>query len=102
MACADTLEGSLHPAPQSFDARRTRSLRHRVGGAVQLAWRAHWRRRAARATLHILRSLDDRTLKDIGIDRSEIGSVVCGARDRRISADGSDGPRGDRAVSGCW
>ena len=37
------------------------------------AWR-HWRlRRAAAETLH---SLDDRTLRDLGFHRSEIGSVA--------------------------
>ena len=39
--------------------------------------------RAQRATVLMLRSLDGRTLKDIGIDRSEIESVVYGRPDDR-------------------
>jgi len=35
------------------------------------------RRRQARAYGEALRELDDRTLRDLGIDRSEIGSVAC-------------------------
>jgi uncharacterized protein YjiS (DUF1127 family) len=33
-------------------------------------------RRRLRRTMHILKSLDDRTLHDIGLDRSEIESAV--------------------------
>lgn len=39
-------------------------------------WEAYWTRRAKRATVALLRGLDDRVLHDIGIDRSEIESVV--------------------------
>jgi uncharacterized protein YjiS (DUF1127 family) len=39
-------------------------------------WRAYWAGRARRASILLLSSLDDRTLADIGLARSEIGSVV--------------------------
>lgn len=60
-----------------------------------LGWRAilqsfarAWRRlcdwRSRRETAAILASLDQRTLRDIGVDRHEIGSVVYGShRDGR-------------------
>ena len=41
-------------------------------------WEAYWTRRAKLATVALLRGLDDRVLHDIGIDRSEIESVVYG------------------------
>jgi uncharacterized protein YjiS (DUF1127 family) len=89
------------PAIRSFFPSRTGPYRRRVGAGLQRAWRNYWRRRAARATLVILHSLDDRTLKDIGMDRSEIESVVCAARDRRIWVDSSDGPRRSHGICGC-
>jgi uncharacterized protein YjiS (DUF1127 family) len=46
-------------------------------------WRAYWNWRAREATIVILRSLDARTLRDIGISPSEISSCVYGGRDRR-------------------
>jgi uncharacterized protein YjiS (DUF1127 family) len=85
MACTDSLRGD--PTPRlSFVPPVPRSwpLRRRVGAALQKAWRNYWRRRAAWATCTMLRSLDDRALKDIGIDRSEIESVVYAGSDRRI------------------
>ena len=39
-------------------------------------WRRYSIRRARQATIQVLRSLDDRALKDIGMRRSEIESVV--------------------------
>ena len=39
-------------------------------------WRGYWARRAQRASILLLSSLDDRTLADIGLARSEIESVV--------------------------
>jgi uncharacterized protein YjiS (DUF1127 family) len=45
--------------------------------ATRRAWARYWTRRAARATAGILHTLDDRALKDIGLDRSEIESVAC-------------------------
>jgi uncharacterized protein YjiS (DUF1127 family) len=83
MTCAECLPGHLAPRSERLAASRFAPLRRRVRDALQSAWRAYWRRRAERATQFILQSLDDRTLKDIGIDRSEIDSVVYGVRDWR-------------------
>jgi len=50
-------------------ARRVTAGVARVLRAVRAAW---WRRRTAL----ILASLDDRALRDIGVNRGEIGEVV--------------------------
>ena len=50
-------------------------------------WRAYWRWRAREATVVILRALDERTLRDIGIHPSEISSCVYGRSDRRRTYD---------------
>jgi uncharacterized protein YjiS (DUF1127 family) len=48
-------------------------------------WDAYWMMRAQRTTVMMLRALDDRSLHDIGVDRSEIDSVVYGKPgDRRL------------------
>jgi uncharacterized protein YjiS (DUF1127 family) len=47
-------------------------------------WRAYWERRARRATVLILNSLDERTLRDIGLARSEIESCVYGEGNDRL------------------
>jgi uncharacterized protein YjiS (DUF1127 family) len=54
----------------------TGSVPQRVSEAVKRAWVGYWTHRARRATVYVLHTLDDRTLKDIGMDRSEIESVV--------------------------
>jgi uncharacterized protein YjiS (DUF1127 family) len=82
MTPAECLPGALRPRPR-LSIPRSVSRGHRIGDAVQDVWRGYWRRRAERATRFLLRSLDDRTLKDLGIHRSEIESVACCGRDRR-------------------
>jgi uncharacterized protein YjiS (DUF1127 family) len=57
---------------------RASAIGHKVLDVTRRAWTGYWRRRAARATVGILHTLDDRALKDIGLDRSEIESVVYG------------------------
>jgi len=70
--------------PQTFTAADIRSS-HTCPreGRIAKAWRAYWQRRARLATVHLLHSLDDRTLHDIGVARSEITSVVYGRRGDR-------------------
>ena len=59
--------------------------RHAAGGRAAgvaarfaIAWRGIRKRMRTRQTIAQLRTLDDRTLKDIGIHRSEIVSIGLG------------------------
>jgi uncharacterized protein YjiS (DUF1127 family) len=54
----------------------------RLAALARRGWHAYWQRRTRRATLLLLASLDERTLRDIGLSPSEITSVVYGAPDR--------------------
>ena len=58
------------------------SMAARVATLARRGWHAYWQRRTRRATLILLASLDERTLRDIGLSPSEITSVVYGAPDR--------------------
>ena len=51
---------------------RPSTLAGRIAGAVRRLWGAYWDRRARRATILMLRTLDERTLRDIGLDPGEI------------------------------
>jgi len=74
-----------------------RGLRTAAGAVFAVAgncWRAYIQRRERNAAVRELRALDDRTLKDIGINRSEIEWVVDGEdatrlRDATIAANRS-------------
>jgi uncharacterized protein YjiS (DUF1127 family) len=50
----------------------------RIAAYVGDRWRAHQRRRFHQQAIASLQALDDRMLADLGIDRSEIRSVVSG------------------------
>jgi uncharacterized protein YjiS (DUF1127 family) len=57
-----------------------------IGLILKRGWEAYWRRRAKRTAVMMLHSLDDHCLHDIGLDRSEIESVIYGKPgDRRLS-----------------
>jgi uncharacterized protein YjiS (DUF1127 family) len=57
-------------------AGRTDRLTSRAMAALQSAWLGFWQWWSLRATILLLQELDDRMLKDIGIDRSEIESIA--------------------------
>jgi uncharacterized protein YjiS (DUF1127 family) len=61
-------------AQPSPAARRT--------GFARSWWRTYWDWRARKTTILLLHALDRRTLRDIGIDPSEIESLVTGGGDR--------------------
>lgn len=63
------------------------SVAYRAAAAAHIRawWLAFARRQRLRRTAGILEGLDDRTLKDIGLDRTEIASVKThGCRERRL------------------
>ena len=79
MSC---IEINRHTLPNGL--REHASFVGRTGHLLQAAWRGYWARRAQKATVLILQSLDERTLRDIGISSAEIESCVYGkTRDRR-------------------
>ena len=72
MTRTQTYPRSLNP-----DVDRDRpTLKARAVALARRSWRTYWERRARRATVLILCSLDERTLHDIGINPSEIQSCV--------------------------
>lgn len=80
------MRGSQPPPRNHYDSRD--SLGQRIIARVQRAWTGYWTRHAECATTAILHALDDRTLKDIGLDRSEIESAArcdCQRRGPRLA-----------------
>ena len=67
MAVTQTLSDLVEPG---------RSLHHAIAAVVQRWWRAYRDRRDRRSTLAILAGLSDVALKDIGVTRSELESLV--------------------------
>lgn len=63
---------------QTLGTSSEHAAAHGLGATVKHWWQAYWLHRAERVTVLMLRSLDDRTLHDIGMHRSEIGSLVYG------------------------
>lgn len=72
-------------ATQTLTDHASPSVRQKAAHFLSREWEAFWNRRTQRATVRLLRDLDDTTLRDIGLSRSEIESVVYGAPgDRRV------------------
>jgi len=57
-------------------ATHSQSGLHKLGTVVVNAWNGYWEYRANRAAVAMLQSMDAQMLHDIGINRSEIESVV--------------------------
>lgn len=58
---------------------------------IRTTWERWQRMRRKQRTVRILRGLSDRTLKDIGVDRSRIESIVHGCgEDRRMRCSSRD------------
>ena len=90
MGCTSWTHENEAAARAADAGRRLARLAGGAGSLIARLWRAYWGWRVKRTTVLLLRSLDRRTLRDIGIDRSEIESVVCDAgRDRRRRHDAS-------------
>jgi len=64
------------PGAPAADDRRLSPLAGGSRSFISRVWRAYWDWRVKRTTILLLRSLDRRTLHDIGIDPSEIESLV--------------------------
>lgn len=81
----------------TWHRRPTSTVSQRFAAALQSAWTAYWIHRAERATVQMLHSLDDRTLKDIGLDRSEIELVAHNpGHERRVDVQAHAVGRGRR------
>jgi uncharacterized protein YjiS (DUF1127 family) len=76
MGCASWTHGNGADAPTGH-GRRWLSPLAGIGSLIAKGWRAYWAWRVRRTTIVMLRSLDRRMLHDIGIDPSEIESLVC-------------------------
>ena len=53
-------------------------LAQRAGDGLLRLWRTYWQHRTHRAAILMLQALDDRTLADIGLNRSQIVPAVFG------------------------
>ena len=65
----------LHSLTGPVGAHASMSLPGKIWKFVALKWQTHRFRRRQRATARLLRELDERTLNDIGLSRSEIESI---------------------------
>jgi uncharacterized protein YjiS (DUF1127 family) len=58
------------------DDRAKENRSHWFARYLDQRWQKYWDGRRRQVTVMILRSLDERTLRDIGVDRVEIASLV--------------------------
>jgi uncharacterized protein YjiS (DUF1127 family) len=77
---AQALRELFGVVPRALRAART--LGHALAAAAGRWWTRYIRWRERRAAVRELAALDDRTLKDLGIHRSEIEAVISGREAR--------------------
>jgi uncharacterized protein YjiS (DUF1127 family) len=58
--------------------------RQGLGAALKRAWNRFLRRRAERRMVYTLASLDDRLLKDIGVEPQDVAAALAGRRAESI------------------
>jgi len=76
------------PSISAIPSTSARSASQGPGSLLKSWWDAYWRQRAKRTAVLMLHSLDDHCLQDIGVDRSEIESVIYAKPgDRRLRYD---------------
>jgi uncharacterized protein YjiS (DUF1127 family) len=79
------MTSNVHVLPASVPHQfATYGRSHGPGQLLKGWWQAYRARRSKQATVLALQGLDDRILSDIGIDRSEIESVVYGRSGERL------------------
>ncbi len=90
MSCAGRTRANAADAPGMAAGRRVSTLAARIGSLIAKGWCAYWNWRLKRTTVLIVQSLDRRTLHDIGIDPSEIESLIYDReRERRQRRNGT-------------
>jgi len=67
----------------TYPARQRAAVSRALKAGLVRAWQAYWAWQQRRTTVRILSSLDERTLRDIGINPSEITSYAYGDPEQR-------------------
>jgi uncharacterized protein YjiS (DUF1127 family) len=80
-------------AGRSASTGRAQSFRilRRAAEMVRFGWRAYWRWRYRHMTLHLLRSLDQRLLRDIGVHPLSLQSALANGQPRSTNLFGACG-----------
>jgi uncharacterized protein YjiS (DUF1127 family) len=76
-------ESFMTHAHVTWSARQRAAAGGALKAGLRRAWQAYWAWQQRRTTVRILSSLDERTLRDIGINPSEISSYAYGDPEQR-------------------
>jgi uncharacterized protein YjiS (DUF1127 family) len=73
----------LHSLTEPASTFSSIPLAGKIRTVIALVWQTYQHRRRQRATVRLLRELDERTLNDIGLSRSEIEATWLSDQYRR-------------------